>query len=159
MRKCSPSPSEEVGRKNRFALKPVNNNEGACGAFGAAGASADVWETFLGVCSFLAPSVVVAWAERGTLYCFEVSVNVLRCVFFERTTMRSQWGSTAAAAAAAAATAATAATAAAAAATAAAAAAVSHLHSCARNSSCHRCLVFELETTKALSRLKMTAFE
>jgi hypothetical protein len=150
MRKCSPSPSEEVGRKNRFALKPVNNNEGACGAFGAAGASADVWETFLGVCSFLAPSVVVAWAERGTLYCFEVSVNVLRCVFFERTTMRSQWGSTAAAAAAA-----TAATAAAA----AAAAAVDHLHSCARNSSCHRCLVFERETTKALGRLKMTAFE
>ena len=88
-----PSPSEEGGRKNRFALKPVNNTEGACGAFGAAGASADVRETFLGVCSFLAPSVVVAWAERGTLDCFEVSVNVLRCVFFERTTMRSQWGS------------------------------------------------------------------
>ena len=58
--------SEEVGRKNRFALKPVNKTEGACGAFGAAGAIANVWETFWGVCSFPAPKIVVAWAKQGT---------------------------------------------------------------------------------------------
>ena len=60
-----------VGRRRApkvaFVLKPVNNTKGACGAFGAAGASADVREAVWGVCSFLAPSVVVAWAERGTL--------------------------------------------------------------------------------------------
>ena len=41
-----------VGRRRApkvpFALKPVSNTKGACGAFGAAGASIAVWEASLG---------------------------------------------------------------------------------------------------------------
>ena len=55
-----------VGRRRApkvpFALKPVNNTKGACGAVGAAGASTAVWETSWGVWFFLGTSVVIALA-------------------------------------------------------------------------------------------------
>ena len=65
-RNCHMKIKGAVGRRGApkvpFALKPVKNTKGACGAFRAAGASSAVWETSWGVWFFLGPGVVIALA-------------------------------------------------------------------------------------------------